>query len=492
MAILAGVQYPTMSMQPVTRIRGMYDLPRESWLRKRAMQDSLTTLISSYGYKFVETPMLEGTELFLRQSGGDLASRMYSFVDAGSHQVSLRPEFTSPIMRHYLENASEIGLPARLQYAGPVFRYDVAHPEGSGQFTQVGAELIGADSVVADAELLTLAAQVPRLAGLSEFRIELADLDVFGGVLDVANVSDRARGFIMASVPQLRKGSAAVRDVRERAYQLHLGDRAPENQELSAAIAGLDDEQARQVIQGFLQWNGTDLRRFGQRDPEQVVERFLRKLRGSDEARRLERGLELAAALAAVRGEPGEAIARAREIVEEAGAGTASLDRLAGLVTILDSCPETCGNVTVDFGLARGLAYYNGIVFEVRHPRWESPLGGGGRYDGLARALGSGAGVPSLGFAYTLETLLALTDASETSGGVNFSPGSVMVASQSESNCARAFAIARQCREKGNSVEMDVSCRTLREAMDYAASRDFQEVVFVDSEGEQAVYNVEQ
>ena len=202
----------------------------------------------------------------------------------------------------------------------------------------MGAELIGAAGVFADAELLTLAAELPARAGLSHCRIELADLDVFHGVLDVAHVSDRARGFILASVPQLRAGPAALPEVREKAYQLHLGDRSPENQELSAAITGLDDEQARQVIQGFLQWNGADSRRFGQRDPEQIVERFLRKLRGSDEARRLEEGLELAATLATIRGAPQEAIAAARRVVENAGADASALNRLAGLVEILESC----------------------------------------------------------------------------------------------------------------------------------------------------------
>lgn len=59
-------------------------------------------LIGSYGYRYLETPILESTELFLRKSGGELASRMYSFTDAGSNSVSLRPEFTSPIVRHYL------------------------------------------------------------------------------------------------------------------------------------------------------------------------------------------------------------------------------------------------------------------------------------------------------------------------------------------------------------------------------------------------------
>ncbi len=468
----------------------MYDLPPESWLRKRNLQDSLTGLISGFGYRYLETPLLEGTELFLRQSGGDLASRMYSFVDAGSHQVSLRPELTSPIMRHYLENAAEMPLPARFQYAGPVFRYDVAHPEGSGQFTQVGAELIGGGGVVADAELLTLAASIPAHANLEGWRIELADLAVFHSLLDVSRVSDRARGFILASVPQLNKGSEFLEQARERASQLHLGDRSRENQELSAAIAGLGDEQARQVIQGFLQWNGTDIRRFGQRDPGQVVDRFLRKLRGSDELGRLEAGLELTAALSAIRGDPDEAIASALELTENAGADTDPLHRLASLVDVLASCPETQGRVTVDFGLARGIAYYNGIIFEVRHPDWAGPMGGGGRYDSLARALGGARDVPALGFAYTLETLLALTGQQDDSLGAD-DRATVLVVSEAEGGCNNAFLAARRLRAEGMAVELDVVGHDLKGALQYAGQRGMEQVIFVDSEGEQVAYGVE-
>lgn len=469
----------------------MYDLPTESWLRKQQMQDSLTSLIASYGYRFLETPLLEGTELFLRQSGGDLASRMYSFVDTGSNQVSLRPEFTSPIMRHYLEAADELPLPVRFQYAGPVFRYDVAHPEGSGQYTQVGAELIGADSVVADAELLSLAAEIPARAGVTDCRINLADLDVFHSLLDVAHVSDRARSFIQAAVPQLKGGPDSLPQVRERAYQLHLGDRSPENRELSAAIAGLEDEQARQVIQGFLQWNGTDFRRFGQRDPDQVVDRFLRKLKGSDDVGQLERGLELAASLTCLEGEPLETVNAARQVMEEAGADVGAIGRLSDLVEILESCSETRGKVTVDFGLARGLAYYNGIVFEVWHPDWSGPLGGGGRYNGLARALGSDRNVPALGFAYTLETLLALADRHGDAGIASANNSSVLVVSESENNCSEAFRVAGELREESLSVELDVQTRDLAGALAYAARRGIGRIVYVDSMGQQAAYDVE-
>ena len=468
----------------------MYDLRRESLRRKRTLQDALTSTLAGYGYEFLETPLLEGTELFLRQSGGDLASRMYSFVDAGSNQVSLRPEFTSPIMRHFLENGAG-ALPARFQYAGPVFRYDVAHPEGSGQFTQVGAELIGASGLLADAELLTLAADLAARAGLVDYRLELADLDVFHSILDVARISDRARSFILASIPQLRLGPQALPEVRERAYQLHLDDRNSEYQELSAAITGLDDDQARQVIQGFLQWNSTDIRRFGQRDPQQVVDRFLRKLRGTDEMGRLEQGLELAARMATIRGEPREALAATRDVVATSGAYSPALDRLEELLEILESCAETHGKVTVDFGLARGLAYYNGIVFEVRHPDWPSPLGGGGRYDGLARALGSPVDVPASGFAYTLETLLALADGQESSVRPGEQNETVLVVAEAPAVAGRALKEARKLRDKGLVVELEVGGRDLEQSREFASQQGFGRMVYVDTGGELTACDVD-
>ena len=444
----------------------MRDLSQEAWLSKRELQDRLVELISGHGYHFLDTPILEPTDLFLRKSGGELASRMYSFTDASSNQVSLRPEFTSSIMRYYLEHAHTIDLPARWQYAGPVFRYQDAEQASHDppvspaigatsakggsllrglQFTQVGAELVGSAGVIADAELVGLALTVTSHVGLSDCWLELGDLDVLHSVLDAVGVSERARTFIIGSVPQLRKGRPALPALVERAQQLHLAtpssslrQRGEETRGdyLSEAIHGLGDTEARKVLRGLLQWTAVD--QMGQRDPDEVVERLLRKLRGRDDIGTLQRGLELIADLSLIHGEPDAAIDAARTVVHQAGADPAALERLAQLIGLLDAspCPVTGegqdgdeiprtgvleyssgvlsrkgrgGGVRLDFGLARGLAYYNGIIFEVKHPAWPSFLGGGGRYDGLARALGSPETVPALGFAYTLETLLALT-----------------------------------------------------------------------------------
>ena len=92
---------PTQSTGTVSRLQGMNDLSEDAWRQKLGLQQRLCELLFRYGYRYLETPVLESTELFMRKSGGELASQLYSFTDAGSNSVSLRPEITSPIMRHY-------------------------------------------------------------------------------------------------------------------------------------------------------------------------------------------------------------------------------------------------------------------------------------------------------------------------------------------------------------------------------------------------------
>jgi histidyl-tRNA synthetase len=501
-------------------------------------------------------PILEPTELFLRKSGGQLASQMYSFTDAGGNSVSLRPEFTAPIMRHYLEHASEIDLPASWQYAGPVFRYEPpesgpsGRPQDRGQFTQVGAELIGSDSVLADAELLSLASQVPAQLGLSDCWLELADLAVIHSLLDVVGLSERARSFVIANIPALREGEAGLSRVLERARQIHLSGPGPDDDELNSAIAGLDDRQAREVLQGFLQWHGGatpavapvsrrstssgvthennsaevdgDSRQsagpsgvekgsgdiptlreewgdFGQRRPEEIVDRLLRKLRGSDDWGKLTHGLDLIAELVAIKGEPTAALDSAQGVLQRAGATSAALDRLAQVVELLSepSGSESARTVglKLDFGLARGLAYYNGIIFEVKHPDWPDSLGGGGRYDGLARALGSGADVPACGFAYTLEALLSLGTApvsAEFSGQeLRQELPSTLVVSEEPGGHQEAMDCAGELRKEGYSAELDVCGMALAQALTYARGRGIGQVVAVQPGGQRATYQVD-
>ena len=402
---------PITTSNTVSRLQGMHDLPEDAWRQRLHLQERLFKLLGGYSYRQLETPVLEPTELFLRKSGGELASQLYSFTDAGSNSVSLRPEFTSPIMRHYLENEADISLPARWQYCGPVFRFDESHPEASGQFTQVGGELIGSSDISADVELLNLALAVPSQLGLTGWSLQLADLDILDSLLDPVGVSERARSFIIQSMPRLREGRSAVPDFLEEGRYLHLvggsnGSVGPEDAALRQAVQGLNDTQARSVLLGLLQWNSAD--QLGQRTPEDVVERLLHKIRGTDDEDTLRHGLELASDLAVIKGEPHQALQSVKATLASAGANQDAAGRLAEVLGQVSDGPDSEGQIMLDFGLVRGLAYYNGVIFEVNHSDWPGALGGGGRYDTLSRALGGREPVPALGFAYNLDALIAI------------------------------------------------------------------------------------
>lgn len=384
----------------------------ESWRKLKEAQDSLREFFSSYGYQVIDTPILEPTELFLRKSGGELASRLYTFTDPGGQQVSLRPEFTSSIMRHFLEMGGET--PFRVQYAGPVFRYEGGREEYR-QFIQVGVELLGYQGPQADAELLSLASSALSHLGIRGYQLLIGDVGVFARLLDGLELSERAKAFILGSIPQLREGPPGLARVQERAQQLHLLRSNLHATQLGALLKGLEDREARELLGELFLEAGTGP--LGGRGLEEITERFLRKLRSGDEPARVERGLHLACDLVRVRGEPVRALDEARAVISSYHLDTGVLEELGRTVELLDLEHIPDSPVALDFGLVRGIAYYTGIVFEVSHPALGASLGGGGRYDGLARALGGPRDVPALGFAYTLERLLEAREAGFSSPG---------------------------------------------------------------------------
>ena len=449
---------------PVRRLPGMRDFDAAARQRKHDVERRLGDFIGRFGYSALEVPVLETTELFLRKSGGDLASQMYSFVDPGSNAVSLRPEFTSAIMRHYLEinGGSEDPPLVRWQYCGPVFRYDTGSAADTGQFTQVGAELVGSNSILADAELVTLAAGIPAQLGIPDYRIRLGDLDVLDSVLDTVGLSDRAREFIVANMNRIGEGRDSLASTLQRAAELHVvsGIGLPdEEKHLAVAVNGLPDGAARSVLAGFMRWNTSADMPLGRRSPDEIVDRLLRKLRGGDASDAVERGLALAGQLAGVKGYPPSALAQAQSIVAAAGADTRAIDRLTELTALIGGDPAVSGRLEIDFSLARGIAYYNGIIFDLVRGDDDASLGGGGRYDALARALGGEAAVPALGFACTLEALLAAMPQADPPYPDR---DAVLVAPREAKSHAAALRAAADIRDRGDIAVLDVGGNSAR------------------------------
>ena len=392
-----------MAGSQVRRLAGMRDIVGDAYSRLGQTADGLRDYLSRKGYEAVDTPLLEDAELFVRKSGGELTSRMYTFTDPGGHRVSLRPEFTSSLIRHFIEERDTSALPARWQYGGPVFRYERGDHGGYRQFTQVGAELIGAGGVDADAEVLAVASLGLQEAGLRGHQVRVGHLGVLRELLKSYGLSEPARLFVIGNLNRLKTGLADVARLMQQARDVGLlrGGAGPSAEGLTEA----EGQATRELIQGVL--TGAVSGPMGRRTTEQIVDRILRKVREADAPDKLKGALTLASELASVEGSPASALEQGRAIAEGHGLKKTPFDDLGRLFEALASNGLGESRLVLDLGLARGIAYYSGVIFELFHtvsPDGAS-LGGGGRYDGLVRALG-GDDVPALGFAYALEQVV--------------------------------------------------------------------------------------
>ena len=303
--------------------------------------------------------------------------------------------------------------------------------------------------------MLSLAADIPAQWGIADYRMRLADLDVLDSVLDTVGLSDRARAFIVANMNRIGAGVENLSATLQRADELHLvsGRGLPTDEEdLAGAVAGLPDGLARSVLSGFMRWNNSAETPLGRRTPDEIVDRLLRKLRGGDASDAIESGLALAGQLAAVQGSPAETAAQVQDIVRGAGANPSAYERFAQLIELIDQEPSLQGRIWIDFSLARGIAYYNGIICDVVDSG-DVVLGGGGRYDALAIALGGPSPVPALGFAYTLESLLSAMDAPMASSQ---SPESTLIKANGGASNAAALRKAREIRSRGGIAVLQV------------------------------------
>ena len=384
----------------------MRDQTGDRLVRFAGLRDAALAHLGEAGYEPIDTPLLEDAELFVRKSGGELASRLYTFSDPGGNQVGLRPEFTPSVIRCFIGERKRLTLPVRWRYAGPVFRYE---PDGAGsyrQHTQVGAEVVGGGGAEFDAEIIELAWKGLAKLGLAA-ELRIGHLGVVQSLLGAYSLPEAAKMFVVGNLPALKDADTDVSAVMERAETLGLVQREG-SEDGPAGLEAASREDARSLVQAVLRDSLSGS--VGRRTPEQIVARLLRKVEGSNGAADLEGSLTLASDLARLEGPGRSVLSEARSIANGRGIPADALDDLASLLDTLYGRGVPEDRVVVDLGLARGFAYYTGAVFELIDPASYLPLGGGGRYDGLVRTLGADEDVPALGFAYNLDRVLDVLD----------------------------------------------------------------------------------
>jgi histidyl-tRNA synthetase len=164
----------------ISGIKGFNDILTgevEKWQHIEAVARKVFEL---YGFAEIRVPILEKTELFARSIGDatDIVEKeMYSFVDKGGNQVTMRPEGTAGVMRAFIEHKLHAADPVtKLYYMGPMFRYERPQKGRYRQFHQIGAEVTGVMGPAIDAQVLTMLCHFFAELGLTEPRLEINSL----------------------------------------------------------------------------------------------------------------------------------------------------------------------------------------------------------------------------------------------------------------------------------------------------------------------------
>ncbi len=161
-------------------VRGMRDLFGNELAAWQHAEAVIRSVVATFGYEEFRTPLVEHVELFQRGVGQNtdiVGKEMYVFTDRGGDELTLRPEMTAPIVRAAIEHNLVRHKPTtRLWYMGPLFRYERPQKGRYRQFHQFGAELLGSAHPEADAEIITIAAEVLRVLNVPSVTLEINTL----------------------------------------------------------------------------------------------------------------------------------------------------------------------------------------------------------------------------------------------------------------------------------------------------------------------------
>lgn len=167
---------------------GVRDIYPLECRQKLALQNKLHNTLKSYAYQDIETPTLEFSEVFSKEKGSLDSKELYRFFDRDGNILVLRPDITPSIARAISSTLQEQDFYGKFCYSGHTFINHTSYQGRLKENTQIGAEMIGENSVEADAEMLAVVADLLKTAGLEEFQVTLSHSAFFNALISEANL----------------------------------------------------------------------------------------------------------------------------------------------------------------------------------------------------------------------------------------------------------------------------------------------------------------
>lgn len=253
---------------------GALDLAGDAVRRRRAIQGTMLDALQAAGYEEIIPPTFEYAEIFTRAGGPEVADRLIRFLDLDGKLLALRFDFTASVARLAATKLAQRPTPLRLSYSGTVFRQDAGRADGGRprEILQTGAELLGEPDVRGDIEILRLALDLVRRAGVTDFQVNLGHVGLLAAA--IADLPEEARAGVRRLID--RKDAAGLAaaapgvlaelpfvlgrsDALDRATRIVRGPEAQRAVERLRALDGaLSDEERQHVVFDFGEVRGLD------------------------------------------------------------------------------------------------------------------------------------------------------------------------------------------------------------------------------------------
>jgi histidyl-tRNA synthetase len=400
---------------------GLRDLAPNVMIPRERMLATFRRVFASFGYLPIETPHIERMEVLTGKGAGsdEVLRQIFDVTNKGGTpgELALRFDLTVPLARFVAKHVNDLGTPFKRYAIGSVFRGERPAKGRFREFVQCDFDTVGTESAVADAETAQVIHDALAAAGVPEFTIAINNRKILDGLLDTLGVADKKERILRVIDKRDKVG-------REGLLAEFLGR--------DGANAILSHEQAERVLE-FVEHGK------GSADVLRVAEESL----GSNSV-------------------AAEGIANLRAIVE-----------------LLNAAGVPSSRVAIDLGLARGLDYYTGIVFETTINGWErfGSVSSGGRYDNLA-SLFTERKLPGVGASIGLDRLLALMEeAGWLKGSSATAP--VLVANFPGVDAAVPVRLATRLRTAGVGAEVFPDPLQVGKQMGYGSARGHKVAVIV-------------
>jgi histidyl-tRNA synthetase len=413
---------------------GLRDLTPAVMIRREQMLADFRQVFAGFGFLPIETPHIERMEVLTGKGAGsdEVLRQIFEVTNKGGTpgELALRFDLTVPLARFVAKHIDDLGTPFKRYAIGAVFRGERPAKGRFREFVQCDFDTIGTESAIADAETALVIHAALSAAGVPDFTITLNNRKILDGFLQSLDLIGRS-GLVLRSIDKLAKiGRNGVIDELRRATE--------------SGGAGLTAEQATQILD------------------------FIEAGRGE-----------------------AEVLDRAQAQLQSSPIAQEGITNLRTVLNLLQAAKLPPGRVAIDLGLARGLDYYTGVVFETTINGWEKfgSVASGGRYDNLA-SLFTPRKLPGVGASIGLDRLLALLEeAGKLKSGVTMAP--VLVANFQGTNPAVPFGMAARLRATGVGAEVFPDPISIGKQMGYGSSRGHKLAVIVgpDEEARQ-VFNL--